>query len=564
MAHVSVGLAVCAIAGMIVLSPMTVVAGALLALITRAVCDGVSGTERRTLLWILGVAIALRVAAIAALFLWSDPYHLSSFSFDGDGNYVKLRSLWIRNVWLGVPIDESQFQGAFAGYGWTSYVYVLAYVQYLFGPAPYAVHLLSVCWSIAAAGLLYRLVRRSFGSTAAMIALALMLFLPTLFMWSVAAMKESWSLLLTTVVLVGMERAARGRHWAARAGWACAVVAAVMALDTTRAGSLFIAVGSLLVAITGTFVTRRTKTLVASLAILPLLGTLVLQQPPVQARVLAQLRTAAVMHIGHVRTEGYSYKLLDQRFYSGDSLESMTWDEGRRYGMRAIASFVLVPLLWQSVSRSQLLFIPQQLLWYALVLLAAAGAVQAGRRDAFAAWLFTGVICVSALVIAPHEGNIGTLVRHRDGIVPFVICLSAIALASVLSSVSSAVAVLVEESVVVGSVRRLARSLLGGGRAAGTRARWRESALAAAMVELRQVEDGFWLRRLGIALLAGAALSLAMGTFRSLAWPALLAWAAMAGCALVLIVYAPALVCAWREKHEPPLRIDASAAEAYP
>ena len=192
--------------------------------------------------------------------------------------------------------------------------------------------------------------------------------------------------------------------------------------------------------------------------------------------------------------------------------------------------------------------VDQQLLWYALVLLAAAGAVQAGRRDAFAAWLFTGMIGVSALVIAPHEGNIGTLVRHRDSIVPFVVCLSAIALASVLSSVSSTVAALVDDSIVVGSVRRLTRSLLID-RAAGIRAWWRESAIAAATDELRHVEDWVWLRRLGIALLAGAVLSAVLETFGSLAWPPLLLWVVTAACALVLIVHARGFACAWREKH---------------
>lgn len=553
--------AVGTIAAAIVLSPVTVAAAAALALITNAMCRGVSGAERRLLLWILVAAIVLRVAAIVALFLGSDPYQLSSFPFDGDGLFAKLRSLWIRNAWLGIPIDQSQFQTAFGDFGWTSYLYVLAYVQYLLGPAPYAVHLLSVCCVIAAAGLLYRLVRRCFGPVSALIALAFMLFLPTLFMWSVSAMRESWLLLLTTVVLVGTERVVRGHYWAVRAGWASAVVAAALTLGTTRVGWLFIVVTSLIIAITGTFVTRRAYRLAALVVLLPLLGTILLQQPWVQTRVMERLRTAAIVHLGHVNTEGYHYKLVDQRFYSGSPdqnpvlLQSMTRDEALRFMLRAMSSFVLVPLPWQSASRSQLLFIPQQLIWYGLVLLAAVGAVKAVRRDAFVAWLFIGLIGTSAVVIAPHEGNMGTLVRHRDGIVPFVICLSAIGLAFMLSSAGGVTASLVEGSAVIGRLRRLSRSAVLG-RSAGVRALWHESALAAAIDEFREVEDWLWLRRLGIALLAGAAITVALGPFGRLAWPSLLVWAATAGCGLILIVYAPALVCVWREKHAPPIPID--------
>ena len=564
MAKILIGAGVFTITAVIVLSPMTAAATVLLVLIARGVCSGVSGVERRMLLWVLVAAIVLRVAAIGALFLWSDPYHVSSFPFDSDGNFIKLRSLWIRNVWLGIPIDPTLFQVAFGAYGWSSYLYVLAYLQYLLGPAPYAVHLLSVCWTMAAAGLLYRLVRRSFGPLPALTALALMLFLPTLFMWSVSTMKDSWYLLLMTVVLVGTEKAVRGRHWNVRAGWASAVIAAALALDTTRVGSLFIVVGWLLVAFAGTFVTRRRYALAASVVMLPLLGTILLQQPWVQARVMQRVQLAAQNHIGHVRTVGYSYKILDQRFYCGScagdhagaALESMTFAEAQRFMLRAVPSFVLMPFPWQAESRSQLLFIPQQLIWYVLVLLAAAGVVQAIRRDTFVAWLFIGLVGVSAVAIAPHEGNIGTLVRHRDGIVPFVVCLSAIAFVSVLSWAGVAVASLVEGSVVVGSLRRLGR-LAFVGRAAEVRSLWRESALAAVVDEIRGVEDWLWLRWVGIAALTAAALTVVFGPFASLTWPSLLAWSATAVCALVLIVYAPVLVRAWREKQAPPMPIDA-------
>ena len=233
----------------------------------------------------------------------------------------------------------------------------------------------------------------------------------------------------------------------------------------------------------------------------------------------------------------------------------MTHEEALRFMLRATFSFILVPFPWQAVSRSQLLFIPQQMIWYGLVLLAAVGTVKAVRRDAFVTWLFIGLIGTSAVAMAPHEGNMGTLVRHRDTIVPFVVCLSAIALASMLSSAAGVTASLVEGSVVIGRLRRLSRSAVLV-RSADIRALWHESALAAAIDQLREVEDWLWLRRLGIALLTGAAITVAFGPFGRLAWPSLLVWAVTAGGALVLILYAPALVCVWREKHAPPIPID--------
>jgi hypothetical protein len=551
---------VCASAAAVVFSPVAVLSVAVLTLVAGAMCRGVSGKERRLLLWILLVAIAIRVAAIGLLFVWSDPGHVASFPFDGDGQFLKLRSLWIRNVWLGVAIDEGQFQDAFDPYGWSSYVYVLAYVQYLFGPAPYAAHLLSVCWTISAAGMLYRLVRRSFGSAPALIALTLMLFLPTLFMWSVSATKDAWLLLLTTTVLVGAERVVRGRDWTTRVGWACAVVSAVLVLDTIRVGSLFIAVGSLAVGLAGAFATRvtwRWHALVAAVVVTALLGAIALQQPAVQDSAMARVRAAATRHVGHVETGGYFYKLVEQRFYSGDSPESMTPPEALRFMLRAVLGFVLVPLPWQAGARSQLMFIPQQWLWLLLLPLAAAGVVTAVRRDALVAWLFIGLIGVSALAIAPHEGNIGTLVRHRDGIVPFVVCLSAIGLASTLAWGGGAAAI-VEGSLVAARMRGLLGAA-SSGPGLSIRGLWRESALASAVEELRGEEDWLWLRWSGMALLAGATASVVIAPFGELARPSWFAGGGAAVCGLFLAVCAPALERAWREKHVPSVEIDPSS-----
>ena len=50
--------------------------------------------------------------------------------------------------------------------------------------------------------LLYRFVRRSFGPVVAGIGGVLLLFLPSLFMWSVSALKESAFLTLTALTLV--------------------------------------------------------------------------------------------------------------------------------------------------------------------------------------------------------------------------------------------------------------------------------------------------------------------------------------------------------------------------
>ena len=137
----------------------------------------------------------------------------------------------------------------------------------------------------------------------------------------------------------------------------------------------------------------------------------------------------------------------------------------------------------------------------------------------------------------------GTLVRHRDGIVPFVACLSAIAVASMVSRLGREA---IESSGLVRGARRLI-GLMPFDQTRGLGVTWRESELAAAIDGLRAVERWQWLRWIGIALFAGAGLGVVLGPFGDQARSSLFACGATVVCALVLILYPRALVVGFGE-----------------
>jgi hypothetical protein len=392
---------------------------------------GLPEAERRCVLGLLAVAVLLRILALAVLFLASDHFKTVSFFWDGDGVFLKQRGLWIRNVWLGLPVAPTDFGNAFSReYGWTSYLYVLAYLQYLMGPAPYSIHLLNVAIFIATVILLYRVVRRAYGPAAAVPGLALLLFLPTLFLWSISAMKESLYVFLEVLPLAALIVIVRSRSWAMKMLALGIVVAAVSANSSVRAGAFAISVIGLAGGVAGSIVARRLSYAVVVLALAALAGYQLLKRPALQAAIMLQLESAAVVHIGHARTEGHFYRVLDQRFYSGhpktDPIAEMTPLEGARFAARAVASFVLVPLPWQAESTQEMLFVPQQVVWYVMVVLGAVGLAAGLRRDALVTCLLAAFIVGGTAAIALNSGNIGTMVRHRDTVVPFVVWLSAL------------------------------------------------------------------------------------------------------------------------------------------
>jgi 4-amino-4-deoxy-L-arabinose transferase-like glycosyltransferase len=406
-------------------------------LLVRIAVRGLSSVERRTITLVVGTAIVLRVALIVVLFASAHPADqaIISYPFDGDGAFMKLRALWFRNVWLGVPIEPHDFFVTFSSYGRTSYVQIISYIQYLLGPAPYAIHLFNAWCHVAGALLIHRMVRPSYGAIAALVALVVILFMPTLVMWSTSALKESVYFLLLTTVVFGVMKAVRG-PWPWRWAGLTLALAATGALSTVRAGALFTVGAGIGIAVAGALLTRRIYLLTIALMLGASMWALGLMTP-VTNQVLPALIDAATVHLGYVGTGGHSYQLLDDRFYSGDPVDSMTNAEAGRFVLRAVTSFIVMPLPQDSQSRSELLLIPQQIVWYGLVIFAVPGVVVGLRRDRWLTWLLLGMSVSAAGVISLNSGNVGTLVRIRDSIVPFVSCLGAVGIAPVLARMLS-------------------------------------------------------------------------------------------------------------------------------
>ncbi len=394
---------------------------------------GLPARERR---WIMGVligALALRAAILAALFLLGTPDVQASFSvFFGDEQYMLIRALRQRSLWLGLPMRSDAFTDIFELYGRTSYLNVIAYLQLLLGPSPYGVRLLNVLFYVTGAVVLHRMVRRAYGRVPALGGLVLLLFLPSLVVWSASALKESLSFLVVVCTLgaaIAMVRAA----WKWRPLAAVAVAAGGVVLQTFRVGAFEIAALGLGVGFLCWLLTLRRWLAVLALVTAVALAGPALRNPRVQAAALAQLRPVAKMHMGHALTRGHSYELVDDAFYGHRPLATMTFEEAAQFAGRGIASVLLFPIPMDLRSRSELAYLPEQLVWYVMLFTAGVGFVAGLRWDALTTSLFSGYAAVALAVVGLGTGNIGTLVRHRAFALPFVSVLAALGITVLLS-----------------------------------------------------------------------------------------------------------------------------------
>jgi len=410
------------------LSPLTVVVACGAIAMTAVAGQGLPREERRWLMAILGVAFALRAAAVCALFLLSPHNTQGAGILFGDESYALYRSWRMRDVLLGIPMLKYDYLIAYDVYGRSNYLTAITFVQTLFGPAPYALRLLNALMFVGAVLLLFRVTRRAFGPAVAFAGLLVLLFLPTLFFWSISLLKESLYFVLTAVVFAAAAAGLSARSWPARAGLAVIASAALWALRDLRTGAVILAVGGIAIGVACRWIFAKPWRIWSAAGAVAVVALAVVVQPRVQAMVLNGLDRAATEHTGHVFTVGHAYKLLDAPFYvfphAGQEY-SLTPAEAARFVVRGIASYLVVPLPWQIATTGELVYLPEQVFWYVLIVLAPIGVVAGYRRDPMVTSLLVGYLIPTAAVVALTTGNVGTLIRHRTLIVPYLIWLSA-------------------------------------------------------------------------------------------------------------------------------------------
>jgi len=236
--------------------------------------------------------------------------------------------------------------------------------------------------------------------------------------------------LLTTAALTGALFMVRAPSRRARGAAALLFVASVWLLSDLRVGAAVVTGGGALFGLLMWWATAtRTRTIALALAAVVLTTTTILW-PPLSSRFLRQTTVAASQHFGHVGTVGHAYKTLDERFYPYFRIviekQPMTRSEAVRFLARSAFAFVTVPLPWRAVGSSELLYMPEQIAWYAMLALAVAGIGAAFRHDRLFACLLLGYTLPMAALLAASNGNVGTLVRLRELVMRFVVWIAAL------------------------------------------------------------------------------------------------------------------------------------------
>lgn len=407
------------------LSPLTVIALAAIGAAAHAASKHLSAAERRWFWSLFVAAVLLRLAAVAILFLTADPSRPFA-SFFGDEELYKFRSVWVRNVGQGVPISAADLIYSYDAVGRTGHMYVLAFVQALVGDAPYGLHLLNMTLYLCGVLALYRLIRAAYGPVVSMTGLAALLFLPTLIAWSISVLKEPMNVFMIAGEFICAVAIVRAPRLWQKAAAAAGVVVFALAMESLRAGGILTAAVGTLGGMSLAFLLTRGRRLVFALLLAPVALGALAATPQVQDRVMSTMRQLAHYHAGHVLTPGISYQLVSPGYYANRAhlLNHMSPPEAARYSLAALWSYFVQPVPWKLESRALLVYLPEQLIWYALALLLPFGVVAGLRRDVLVTSMLMAHAAAAILIVALTSGNIGTLIRHRSLALPYLIWLS--------------------------------------------------------------------------------------------------------------------------------------------
>jgi hypothetical protein len=427
-------------AAIYVLSPLTVWFALAIVPAVLVLSRDLDRGERRVLIGIVAVAVGLRLAAIATLFLTTNHAQVPFGSLFGDEAYFIKRSLWLKNIALGVPVHPFDLEYAFEPNASSSFLYAMAFIQSLTGPSPYGLHLVGVWCYVVATLLLYRVVRPGLGRVASMTGLLVLLFMPSLFAWSIAVLKEPPFVLISALVVALSVAVVRDSSRTRRAVALGGIVLLAALQNTVRPhGAAFTAAavsGGLSVA----YIVQRPRLLLISVVLAPLVAGVMLSRPSIQLRAYAALSAAARQHWGAVVvSRGISYQLLDQRFYRDlNAASSMDFGEALRFVTRGATAFATIPRPWDAQSPAAAAYIPEQVLWYVLAALVPFGLVRGFRRDPVVTALLLAHAALIGASAALTDGNVGTLVRHRGLTLPFLAWISALGLCALLAKLQGA------------------------------------------------------------------------------------------------------------------------------
>jgi 4-amino-4-deoxy-L-arabinose transferase-like glycosyltransferase len=371
-------------------------------------------------IFIIGFLIRLGLLLCIHLFFaaqdkWTYFYSdMRAISFMGDSSFFTVRGWFLERFLSGEELSKTVINSTFNPYGFSAHLFLLSLFYYYFGFSPISVILLNCIFSILTGVVYYYIAKRIFNVSAAKFCSFLIVFSPSLVIWSLTNMKDSLFIFLSALISYFFIKFIYSKKIA------CLFLFILISyiLETIRKGFFYpmLMIGF----ISWLIEKKKTKYIIISVLFVFLAAVLMkfdLKRP---------LYGLISYHRGVIYTGGLTYRIFDNWVYKNGSdisvISNLELIKGFLYGW---FHFILEPFPWKAYSKYTILVSGQVVLWYFLLFFSWIGArsqIRINKKVVFFALYFF----VFGSVLALTGGNIGTDFRLRDLLTPIVILFASI------------------------------------------------------------------------------------------------------------------------------------------
>ncbi len=422
---VALGLATVLLKGTVVMLGVIIITGIIL-------WNFLPEPDRKFLVTLYIAGMSLRIIIFAIFYIISVS-HGGSGELIPDSRLYSLKTLLMMKEWAGQTNLPATVE---AGVGDSGLLYILAFFYKFLGYEPasftptslFSDKLINCLIGTITAIPLFYISKDIFGRAAARITSCLIVFYPSLVLWSMTNNRDTPNIFLVSLILFCLIRSFKG-HMARNLA---IIFISLLCLWTIRPYILFCILG--LVGISYLFFILSKAKNKSGIVLFLIISCLIFLNFTGYGKKLKRdylnLNTIALSfkttNDGVLAQGGSVYRIYDGSLVSAEGKANITvlmagFLKGWFY-------FMLVPFPWSITTLLQVLSYPQIIIWYILLYFAVIGIIIAIRYRFIRSFVILGYIFIVTSGFALSEGNIGSTLRHRDLITPFYFIFTSVGL----------------------------------------------------------------------------------------------------------------------------------------
>jgi 4-amino-4-deoxy-L-arabinose transferase-like glycosyltransferase len=295
--------------------------------------------------------------------------------------------------------------------------YLIAFVYATFSYAPLLIKFANAIFSALTALIIYQLAKDLFGKSVGKLSLLAVMFLPSLFIFSLTSMKDPLVIFLLAIFILLLTKYHRYNKMSffISAGFIAIIIylfreSLLPQLSFVLSASLFFSI--------------RVK--LNKKILFLLIVTLVIFSSGFKYNLLRHFDIAKIAnpHMGYVNTAGNNYKIFPEAYYNYQKdIRQITPFELAISFAKGTFHYLFEPFPFRIKTKGEVFAILQTLLWIIIFPFVLLGILQTIRyRYQQAKYIpVISYLLIASAVMAIGEGNVGTVFRHRDTVMPFFI-----------------------------------------------------------------------------------------------------------------------------------------------